>query len=144
VEELVFEMIVEALDGDALAAALRGRDDGHDVLIDSIRKDEDALERLSADYYVENVISREEFLSARARLSDRLEASRGKLARRSANHVLGGLVGGGEVLREHWPEESLDRKRAIIGAVIDHIVIGQGVKGSKRFDPARILPVWRY
>ncbi len=143
-EELVLEMLVAALDSEALSRALQAKHGTDDGVIDHVRRDEEQLEALSKDFYVEQVISREEFFAARAALTSRLDMNRAKLARRSGSRVLDGVVGAGGVLRQAWAAESLERKRAIIAAVIDHIVIGPGVKGRRRFEPERVRPVWRY
>jgi hypothetical protein len=61
----------------------------------------------------------------------------------SATSALDGFVGHAERLRKLWPELPLDRQRAIIGAVMDHAVIGPAVRGRNWFDPDRVDPIWR-
>lgn len=143
VDALVLEMLVAALDTAQLAAAFQGRTDGNDELGDLIRQDEIAMETLAADFYVEKLISREEFLTARRQLSERLEQNRDRLARRTGSGALQGLIGRGADLKQRWQDETLDRKRSILAAVFDHIKVHRAVKGRRAFDAKRIEPVWR-
>jgi hypothetical protein len=144
-EEVVAEMIFAAVDGDALRQALRERGERDDGLVDGVRRDEEALEALAADYYVERVLSREEFLSARSALTSRLETSRAKLAKRNGHGVLEGFAGKQDLLREAWSEGTLEWRRAVIGALLDRLEISPTlVRGRGQFDPSRARPVWRY
>ena len=54
----------------------------------------------------------------------------------------GGSASG--VLRERWDDLSIDRRLAIIAAVLDHVEVGPGRRGYNRFDPNRFALVWRY
>jgi hypothetical protein len=38
---------------------------------------------------------------------------------------------------------SLERKQAVIAAVMDHAEVGPAVRGRNRFDPTRVRPTWR-
>jgi hypothetical protein len=63
-----------------------------DDLIEAIRRNERSLEDLSKDFYVEHLLTREEFVVARQALSQRLEEQRSRLAQRSRSRVLGDLL----------------------------------------------------
>jgi len=63
-----------------------------------------------------------------------------RLAERS---VLDGHVGNASGLRERWVDLPLTRQRAIVAAILDHVVVGSGRRGYNRFDPDRLNPVWR-
>jgi len=144
-DELVAEMVFAAVDDAALAEALRARGDADDGLLASVQRDEEALEALANDFYVSQVISREEFFSARSSLTKRLDANREKLARRDRRGVLGKFVGDGQSLRTAWTEASLDWRRAIVGALLERVEIAPATeKGRKPFDANRVKPVWRY
>ena len=143
-EELVKEMVLAAVDDAALAEALRARGEADDGLIESVRRDERALEALSQDFYVDAVISRSEFLAARDGLAARLEGNRARLARRDSRNVVGSFVGGGDALRDAWEAGSLDWRRSVVGALLDYVVIKPGKPGRLAFDPERVEPVWRY
>jgi hypothetical protein len=144
-EELVVEMVFDALDGPELAKRIAASDVDaeHDNVASSIAHDEAALEELSRDFYVDHLISKNEFLAARRGLEQRLDDSRRRLARSSRTTALEGFVGDGEALRASWPAMTLDERRAVLGAVLDRVLINRS--GSKsRFDPNRVVPVWRY
>jgi hypothetical protein len=39
---------------------------------------------------------------------------------------------------------TLSRQKEIVGALLQHVVVGPGRRGFNRFDPARLTAVWRY
>jgi site-specific DNA recombinase len=144
-EEFVAELIFAAVDDSALRNALRARSDDDDGLLQSVQRDEATLEQLANDHYVENILSRQEFLSARGALTKRLEVNREKLSRRDRRGVLGQFVGSGETLRAAWADGAFDWRRAIVAALLDRVeVMPATEKGRKPFDPNRVKPVWRY
>ena len=103
------------------------------------------MEALANDFYVEQLVSREEFFSARSSLTKRLDANREKLARRDRRGVLGQFVGAGQSLRAAWAEASLDWRRAIVAALLERIEIAPATEKSRKpFDPNRVRPIWRY
>jgi hypothetical protein len=58
--------------------------------------------------------------------------------------VLSTVIGRGALdLRKLWAERPLDWKRAVISAVIDHVVLDPAVKGRNAFDPSLVRLVWR-
>ncbi len=144
VEELVAEMVFVAVDDEALRAALAAKGEQDDGLVEAVRRDERALEELARDFYVEKLVSREEFFAARDGLNRRLEGNRVKLAKRERTNVLGRFAGEGGALRTAWESGSLEWRRAIVGAVLDYVTILPGEPGRKAVDPARVSVQWRY
>ncbi len=145
VEELIREMLFAAVDDASLTAKLATKGIQDDGLSEAIARDEAALEALANDHYVERLISRQEFLPARGTLARRLEANREKLARRDGNGVVSSFLGHGGALREAWERGSLDWRRAVVGALVDHIDIMPAVrKGRNVFDYGRVRPIWRH
>lgn len=145
-EAAVKEMIMVAVDGAALAEALRARGDVDDGVAEAVRRDEARLETLSRDFYADEILTREEFMAARGELVKRLEANRTLLARRDRRGVLGAFVGDSGGLRRAWEGEgsSLDWRRAVVGALLDRVEILPGQAGRLPFDPGRVKPTWRY
>jgi hypothetical protein len=45
-------------------------------------------------------------------------------------------------LRKAWETWSVDRRHAVVAAVLPAVVVGPA-KIGKRFDPDRVIPVWR-
>ena len=143
-ETLVKELLIAAVDDKALQQSLQSQESHDDGLVEAIRRDEISLEGLSKDFYVEQLLSREEFLAAREGLNARLESNRAKLMQRSQSRVLGELVGRAPVLREAWESRPLEWRRSVAGALLEQVVILPGKPGRLPFDPSRVRPVWRY
>ena len=144
VDDMVREMLMVAVDDTALAEALHARGDQDDGLLEAIRRDEGSLETLSRDFYVEQILTREEFLAARDGLVTRLEANRTRLSRRDGRGAVGTFLGRGETLRQAWEAGSNDWRRSVVGALLDHVVILPGLPGRIASNPDRVKPVWRY
>lgn len=145
VEGVVSEAVFAALDGADLASYMRREEKSADVaIIESIAADEEALELLSRDYYVEHVISRGEFFTARKAIRDRLERNRGRLAHHRGQAVAASVMGAGAEVARQWPDRPLEWKRAVISALIDHVVILPAKKGRNIFDVDLVQPMWRF
>lgn len=141
-EDLVSEMVLTAIDSPALAEALSasGVAPEEKDLIAQLRADEAALEQLARDHYVDRLIDRPEFLTARDALEARVTDARRRLASSSSRSVL--IEAGGA--RSRWGRLDVDKRRAIIAAILDGVVIGPARRGATRFDPERVQPSWRY
>lgn len=48
-----------------------------------------------------------------------------------------------DALTTAWPAMSLDERRAVIFAVVDHVVVDKASKPFNRFNPGRLEPAWR-
>lgn len=145
-EDLVRDAICEALDDGALATAIRaeaGEDESHRTVLAAIRDDEEALEQLAKDHYVERVISRAEFLQARRALEQRLDASKRRLKRTNGESVLEGLPKGSAALRKAWESKDLHWRRAVIGATIERVTVASIGKRRSYFDQSRISITWK-
>jgi DNA invertase Pin-like site-specific DNA recombinase len=143
-EEIVAEMIFEAIDTNRMAEAIAQRTDGDDdALAAQIAEDREALEQLAKDHYADKLISRAEFLAARDAIEKRLQAGERSRAQVRGIEALTGLPRDGNALRDAWPTLGLDRKQAIVKAAFDRIIIKPVVKGRNRFDAGRIEPIWR-
>jgi hypothetical protein len=96
-----------------------------------------------AKIYGERAISLSEWLSARKPIERRLAAAKKLLAERTHASVLSDHVGNALALRDLWSDLPLTRQRAIVAAVLDHVIVGPARRGYNRFDPDRFQPVWR-
>ncbi|HWJ64625.1 MAG TPA: recombinase family protein [Acidimicrobiales bacterium] len=145
VEELVADAVLYRLDTAELAAALTGRaaDDDHAAaLAEQVAADRAQLDELAA-LYADKAITVREWMAARRPIEDRIAQTTRSLARITRTDALSGLVGNGEELRRRWADLNLTRQAAIIGAVVDHAVIGPGTPGARVFDPNRVEIVWK-
>jgi site-specific DNA recombinase len=85
----------------------------------------------------------EEWAAGRRALVARQEGTRrrlGQLRRSCAVDAVSGLEGGVEAA---WPLLDLHRRRAILAAVIDRVVVGRAVTPGRVFDGRRVNVVWR-
>ena len=148
-EELVIGWVFEALDTPALSRAIAARHrKSEDDIEDTTTADEEQLAQLAQDF-ADRRIGRSEWLVARDAVQKRLDVARDRLAHQNGTSAIAEFVGTG-ALAKSWPGLSLDRKRAIIGTVLDHVTIKPakrrgGAAGVKQpFDVQRVTPVWRY
>ncbi len=144
-EALIADAVLYRLDTPELAAALIGsRSTSEEVsrLADDIAADREQLDEL-ATLYADKKIPASEWLTTRNRIEDRKKLSERRLAQLTNTTALSGLVGNGAALRTQWSDLTLDRQAAIIGAVLDHAVIGAGKSGARGLDPNRVTPIWR-
>jgi site-specific DNA recombinase len=158
-EAYVRDAVIAALDSPELQAALEAAreesaDDAVDGLLDRLRATETQLEDVGRDY-ADGLVAREAFLAAQGRLSDRLEATRRQLSRAARRR---GVVtipeGGTAAIRAEWDAwgsdegeaarlAGLERRRALLGLVLDRVVLYPCVRGRRDFDPTRVELVWR-
>ena len=145
VEEVVVEAVFMALDGADLREYVE-KPNGHaqEMVLAAIKDDEAALEEASKDYYTEHKITRAEFFAAHDVLQGRLESNRASLAKANGHAVLKDILGAGELLRRQWPSKNIDQQRAIIAALVDHIIVEPAIKGKNIFDPDLIRIIWRF
>ena len=143
-EAFVVEAVLYRLDSPELAAALSGGTEDRTAAPWQQEMDEAQfqLDEL-AKIYGERAISLSEWLSARKPIERRLAAAKKLLAERTHASVLSDHVGNALALRDLWSDLPLTRQRAIVAAVLDHVIVGPARRGYNRFDPDRFQPVWR-
>jgi hypothetical protein len=144
-EELVAEAVTWRLDSPELAAALAGKAEqaAAEDVAGELAGDEAQLEEL-AGAYGEKAITLREYLAARKPIEARIATARKQLSRATGTVALEGYVGHSQRLRDAWAEMTIPRRQAVIGAVLDRLVISEAVRGRNRFDPDRVSPVWKY
>ncbi|HVM20937.1 MAG TPA: recombinase family protein [Egibacteraceae bacterium] len=148
-DEVVVDAVLHALASPALAAALASRDreagDDHAEAAAELHADERALEQLASDHYVDRLISRREFLTARDALERRIAAARRRLSVTPRTTAVEGLPSTVEELRRWWDATTdTARRRAVLAAVLERVVITPRRDGvPRRFDAGRAQLVWR-
>lgn len=85
-------------------------------------------------------ITRAEWLAKRERLTERLRVAQAAMRRDETDEVLAEVTPG---LRDRWAALSVDRKRTILLAVFDRVIVHPATKMGPRFDPDRVEPIWR-
>jgi DNA invertase Pin-like site-specific DNA recombinase len=125
----------------ARARATASRDIDDTDLVGLIAADEVALEQWAIDH-VDGTVTRGQFLAATQRLEARVAAYRRRLARAQAVEILAPYrdrpLGADE-----WDALPFDRKRALIGELVDTITIAPATPGLGRFDESRVTVTWR-
>lgn len=148
VEALVVAAVLAAFDGSDVARLLEG--DGTDntaELLAEVAREEEQLREL-ADAYGRRQVTMSEWLAARRPIEERVATLSAQLqtADRKAAAATE-YAGNADALRRDWPTLSLDRQRAIIATVVDHVVvepIAPDARGLRHFDPSKVRIVWRF
>jgi DNA invertase Pin-like site-specific DNA recombinase len=144
-EALISEAVLLRLDTPELAAALRGEAQ-LDLDTAAAQRNLDAdvaqLEELAQLYAARSITARE-WLQARQPIESRLTATRRQLAHARGFSPVTDYIGNAGLLRRQWATLNLNRQRAIVQAVVDHVVIKPATRNTNRLDPARVLPIWR-
>ncbi len=140
-EDHVGELVLDALDGPLLAQMRADKateaDPGLTVELATVER---SLEQLAADHYSEGILTRAEYLAARAAVETRIETLRGKLA---STQMGGFQLPAGKTLGEWWEAAGIEARRDLLEAVVEKVMVGPAVKGRNFFDPARVTLIWR-
>jgi len=145
VEALISEAGLTRLDSRELADALSGRSSGDGALAalgEALAADQAQLEELAGLYATGQVTARE-WMAARNPIESRIRDTQRRLAHATETSALDGLLGNVAVLRGQWDTLGIDRRHAIIRAILDHAVIGPGSPAARSVDIARVQPQWR-
>ncbi len=137
-EDLVTEAVLRRVDGGALLKVMR-RAGGDRAAIDELVKVESKLDELAHDWAAD-LITRGEWDSARRTLIARRDDLQKRVERAQRALNLDGLP---NPLRSAWPKLEMHRRRAVIGALVEAVVIGPGIKGLNRFDDRRVSIRWK-
>lgn len=148
-EDIVGDAIIDALAGPRLAEAQaerRSADTGR--LGRRLDADRAALEQLAHDYYVEKLIGRGEFLSARHELLLRVGTAQTTIDRAADLKIFEGLPADADGLQAAWADRSLEWRRQLVEAMLKAVVVKPAAKPGR--DPTRgrgrVLPdglLWR-
>jgi site-specific DNA recombinase len=137
-EDLVSKTVLRAIDKGALARVMRGKNDHH-VTAEMMKTDR-KLTELASDYASDR-ITRNQFESATSILKAKLNDLKKRVASSRQTYGLDGLDDAG--LRDRWPQLELHRRRAVISALVEKVVIGSALHGRNQFDADRVDVRWR-
>lgn len=146
-EDLVTNMVFVRVDSPELArlfAERRRGDKRAERTFDVVARLESDLQQLAADLG-HGRITYPEWTAARGPLERRLSDARLQLDAEAGTLPLNGFTGKAGSLAKEWPSLSLDRRRAILGLLVDHITVkpADPALPRNRFDPDRIEVAWR-
>lgn len=136
VEDLVSEAVLRAVEGGELARLLSQRDDR--VLAEELAGVEDQLRRLGGEWGGGGIDDLAFGVAAKT-LGERRTALRRRLEAEAHRYALGEVP---DPLRPAWASMSMRRRRVIVAALIDAVVIEPAVRGRNRFDPSRVSVRW--
>lgn len=150
-DDTVTEAFLHRVNTLAVADALRPIDGNTDgardaqAELDAVQDLEARIAQLSRDHYIDGRIGREAYLGANGQLEVELQAARERVARRRPVDVFAGIDVEGGGLAESWPALPLDRKRALLSAVVESVTVLPRGEIGNRFDPGRVSRtiVWR-
>lgn len=144
VEELVSEAMLIRLDSAELATAWAGEVEKVDTdgIASGLDADEARLDEL-ATAYGQRLVSLREYLKAREPIEARIDRARRELSRSGGTVSVREFVGHADRLRGVWDEMPIERRQAVIGAILDRVTVAPGVRGRNRFDPDRVTPTWK-
>ena len=139
-EGIVSEAVIARLDGPALNELVRTRQEsGHEAELQrALDEDRAALIELNRDRYDRRLIGEAEFLALRPVLADRIAANVRALADALGSTVLVNVPTGKGELARAWDGWSVDRRRAVIDAVVSTVTVRPGVKGRNRYTPEQL------
>jgi DNA invertase Pin-like site-specific DNA recombinase len=148
VDKLIEERVLDRLDHRGLAGVLATLDagNGERELAEQLTRDDEALKELGDDYYQRRLIKKPEFLRQRAALEQRIAQTRAKLDRLMERADLAGLPTAPGALRKAWPDMTLAARRAVLGLVLERVVILPATGPRRTLDPGRVVippDAWR-
>jgi site-specific DNA recombinase len=136
-ERLITEAIFKAVEGDLWKRLQQvEKDDPTAVLYEQLARDQGVLDRLE-DKLAQELISVAAYKRNRAEIERRMVDTRNWINRKRGQQIMT-LVP--RNLREVWPDLSIDRRRAIVKAVIVKVIVHP--QPGPKFDPSKIQAVW--
>jgi site-specific DNA recombinase len=140
VDEIVAAAVSAAMDGSGLAERLDHLAGTHsDALLDAVAQQEERTREIEADY-AGGELERGEYRRLRA-------AARGKLDELRASikpNPRAALDYGDEPLAAAWPGLSLGRRRAVLDAVLEAVIVAPvGRRSGSRFNLDRVSLKWK-
>jgi site-specific DNA recombinase len=139
-ERLIEQAIFKAAEGDVFKRlAAQEEDDPTATLYEQLARDQGLLDRLE-DKVAQELISPATYKRNRAEIERRMEDTRNWINRKRGRQVIT-LVP--RNLREVWSDLSIDRRRAIVKAVLIKVIVLPQQGGSRTFHPEKIVAEWR-
>jgi DNA invertase Pin-like site-specific DNA recombinase len=144
-DALVVERIFGALDSPEFTQALRTPSPAQMGLASQLERDEDKLAWLGQEY-ADDHLPEPAFLAATRKVEERIKQTRAQIARQHRTAAVAALPANADQLRAAWDSWDLERRRGLVDALIEKVVVRPSALGSKtgrRFDRSRAQIVWR-
>lgn len=150
-EHLVSEAVIFRLDSPQLAASIAQQTSHRTDVADLLKErqiQQAQLDELVDDYYTNKILTRAQFLNAKARVDANLDATTKKLNAMTSRQTVQAVDLKG-TLRETWQTASIEWKRNLVEMLIEKVVVlpyEEHFKvvwyGKYRFDPDRVEIHW--
>jgi DNA invertase Pin-like site-specific DNA recombinase len=141
VDEFIAESVIEALQNPDISNG-GSAEAGDEAALKELAEDNALLEELAKAYSARKV-TMSEWLTARAPIEARINAAQTAVAESSRTRLRRQLANDGTNLRELWPSLTVEKQRAIIESVIDHIVVKRVGLGHYK-ETSRLVPAWKH
>ena len=104
----------------------------------------DSAQRLAelGELWASGQITRQEWLVLRRSIGDRAQAAEAKVAREGRLAAVRAPAGTGPALSAQWPAMTIDERRTIVHALVDHVVVLAAEPPRQVFRPERLQPRW--
>jgi site-specific DNA recombinase len=145
-EDLVRDAVFEAIDSPEVRRSLMLGDRDADTEERALRKELLTVEQDQAalgERFGEGRISLKAFEAADSRLQKRRDDLERRLTGLTRARTLVSLPSTRADAARAWEEHDLGWRRALVSAVVDHVVVAPAVKGRNFFDPSRVRLVWK-
>jgi hypothetical protein len=136
-EEALGAMVLARLDTPQLVRAPAGGSDRAGELAAHRRRLHDL-----GEMWASGQISREEWISLKRNVGNRARAAEAEVTRWARIAALRSLAGTGGALRASWPAMSVDERREVVHATLDHVVVLAAEPPRQVFRPERLKPSW--
>jgi site-specific DNA recombinase len=141
VAEAAFDYLDEFVD---LAAAVRRSEAPNDAeLWDRYDRARTDLERLDEDYYVGRKLTEARYTRLAAQLTQQIDDAQRAIDHARGRSLVANLPTTSAHARKLWTERGLEWRRLLIGALIERVEVGPGVRGRNKFDPNRVKITFR-
>jgi DNA invertase Pin-like site-specific DNA recombinase len=146
-EDHVAKMVMARyLESPALAQALADQGDAAAEQKSNLRRLEEIKESLRVnedDYRVERLIDRDTYLKTKNKLETQRREVETKINAASGQRFLTNVPRDPDELKAMYESGNHEWRRAFIESLVDHVVVGPGVRGLNKFDPRRIKITYR-
>lgn len=136
-EKTVADMVLARIDSPAVQALPSGGQHAAAELAANRQRLRDLGELWAA-----GELGREEWLRLRRNLGRRVAAAEVELGRWARYQALRDLAGEGPALRGRWPTMTIDERRRVVQAALEHVVVLAAEPPRQVFRPERLQPCW--
>ena len=114
--------------------------DGREI----VRELADHRQRLAdlGDLWASGQISKEEWISLKRNVGQRARVAEAEVARLTRIATLRSMAGTGRVMRARWPTMTIDERRGVVHAALDHVVVLAAEPPRQVFRAERLKPAW--